>query len=67
MKELCSYCGSVFDKDTMTPITEKGKPYVAWYCEEHFPQVKAEILKFPWYKRYTFGTRGKDPDLYLNK
>lgn len=55
---MCTYCAKWFESKTMTPLYEKGKDFICFYCERCTPEVKDNIYKLPFYKLFTWGEKG---------
>jgi hypothetical protein len=57
---LCAYCGRWYEKETMTPLYQDGKPsFVNHYCEKCLDEVKSNIRSLPWANLYYFGLKGQ--------
>jgi hypothetical protein len=51
--KLCLFCGRWYDRETMTPLFEKGTDYIAWYCEECLPTVRENVANLPYSRLFT--------------
>jgi hypothetical protein len=58
--KMCTYCAKWHDMETMTPLYEQGKTYIAWYCERCLPAVKINVAKLPYSRLFTWGEKGQD-------
>lgn len=58
-KVFCTYCGKWFPASTMTPMTEKRKKYVHYYCERCLPDVRGNIRSLPWADLFVIGEKGQ--------
>lgn len=54
------YCAKWQPAEEMTPLTEKGKNYVEWYCEKCTPEVKSNLRSLPWSEQYRWGKKGEE-------
>ncbi|MFJ7855320.1 hypothetical protein ACIQX3_21515 [Peribacillus frigoritolerans] len=58
-KKMCMYCAKWEEVSNLTPLYEKGKDYVNYYCNRCMPAVKANLRKFPYHSLFTWGTKGQ--------
>ncbi len=61
-RELCMYCGKWYSLETMTPLFERGKTSIKYYCERCYLDVKENIRSLPWYDSYSWGEKGQRRD-----
>lgn len=57
---MCMYCAKWDDMSNMTPLYEKGKDHVEYYCDGCVNSVKNNLYKLPYHHLFTWGTKG-DP------
>lgn len=65
---MCTYCGKRFPKDELTPLYERGKDFINYYCPRCLPDVKSNLRGYG--KKlgqrgipdfYRFGEKGEKP------
>lgn len=66
---MCTYCGKYFDNNEMTPLYEKDKNHIKYYCSRCIGDVKGNLYSYgktigyigiPDF--YKFGKKGETPD-----
>lgn len=60
MRQMCLYCAKWMEQEEMTPMTEKGKSKVEYYCPKCTPEVKSNLRKLPWSDLYIWGEKGQE-------
>lgn len=58
MRKNRSYCGRWFDLEDVTPMYEKNKPHVVYYCDLCLPDVKSGVRGIAHYHLFKFGQKG---------
>ncbi|MFB6803438.1 hypothetical protein ACFCVU_20060 [Peribacillus butanolivorans] len=58
-QKMCMYCAKWDDITRLTPLFEKGKTHVEYYCDGCYPSVKDNLLNLPYSSVYTWGTKGQ--------
>ena len=56
---MCDYCGKWFEKSEMTPLYEKNKPHVNYYCTTCIDTVRRNVNALPFRQLFTFGKKGE--------
>lgn len=56
---MCMYCAKWINKEDATPMSEKGKVRIEYYCDRCLPEVKSNLRKLPWFTPdfYIFGKK----------
>jgi RNase P subunit RPR2 len=53
-RQICTYCSKWFPVTDMIELHEKGKPYILYYCESCYQEVRSNINNLPWRDDFTF-------------
>lgn len=53
---MCTYCAKWYPTKVMTPMYERNREYVYYYCEKFVPVVKADTQHMTW---VTWGKKGE--------
>lgn len=57
-RKMCEFCAGWDDLSNLTPLFEKDKTNVSYYCDRCFPNVKSNLLKLPYSSLFTWGKKG---------
>lgn len=58
-KVMCTYCAAWHAHKDMTPLYEKGKSEVCYYCPRCVSSVKKNIVHLPFKHLFKFGEKGE--------
>lgn len=59
-QKMCLYCAKWDDVTRLTPLFEKGKTNIDYFCDRCLPAVKNNLRKLPYSSLFTWGTKGQD-------